>query len=56
MFARDVSDEDWVEIRRLVARYFADRASDGAGAVWEEKGWTDEDAERMLHGHDRRRA
>ncbi len=50
-FSRNVSDEDVLEIRRLLTRYFAEKATQEANRVWDEKGWTDEDAERMLHTH-----
>ena len=51
LFDRGVPDEEWMEIRRLLARYFADKATQAADHVAEEKGWTEEDFERMLHGH-----
>ena len=51
LFAREVPDEDWMEIRRLIARYFADKATHAADTVAEEKGWTEEDFERMLNSH-----
>ncbi len=49
VFSRNVSDEDLLKIRRFLTRYFADKAIQAANKVWDEKGWTDEDAERMLH-------
>jgi len=51
LFDRDVPDEDWLEIRRLIAHYFATKATQAADAVADEKGWTEEDFERMLNGH-----
>lgn len=51
VFSRNVSDEDVIEIRRLLTRYFAEKAIQEANKVWDEKGWTAEDAERMLHEH-----
>ena len=47
----DLPDEDWVEIRRLIARFFAKRATEQADHVAEEEGWTEEDFERMARGH-----
>ena len=47
----DVSDETWQEIRRQIVQVLADRASDLADQIAEEKGWTDEDFERMAHTH-----
>ncbi|MCB9352650.1 MAG: hypothetical protein H6573_34970 [Lewinellaceae bacterium] len=49
LFAQNVGDEDLIAIRRLIARYFAEKAMDLADQAWEEKGWTDEDAARMAH-------
>lgn len=51
VFSRSVSDEDVLEIRRMLTHYFAKKAIQAANKVWDEKGWTDEDAERMLHTH-----
>lgn len=47
----DASDETWVEIRRMIADFFAERATAEANKVAEEKGWTDEDFHRMAHTH-----
>lgn len=49
LFAREVSEEDLRQIRQLLARYFAEKAMDLADEVWEEKQWTDTDAERLAH-------
>ena len=38
LFDRDVPDEEWMEIRRLLARYFADKATQAADHVAQEKG------------------
>ncbi len=51
VFSRNVSEEDLLEIRRLLTLYFADKAIQAADKVWTEKGWTDEDAERLLNTH-----
>jgi len=42
LYAAGVSDEDLKAIQRMLARYFADKASKGAQEVWEEKGYTTE--------------
>jgi len=50
MFERKkVTDEDLVQIKRLIARYFAEKAMDLADKVWEEKGWTEEDSIRLAN-------
>lgn len=48
LFAKEVPEEDLKNIKQLIANYFADKAMDAANKVWDEKGWTAEDAERML--------
>ena len=45
LFAAGVSEEDLKAIQRMIARYFADKASAEARIVWEEKGYT---AEQLL--------
>ena len=47
LFAREVSEEDLLEIKRMLVKFFAEKAMDEADKIWEEKGWTDEDAERL---------
>jgi hypothetical protein len=49
LFAREVSESDLLEIRRLLARFFAEKAMDLADEAWTEKQWTDADAERLAH-------
>ena len=47
----DVSDETWIEIRRIIADFFAVRATTQANKVVEKEGWTDEDFHRLAHSH-----
>ena len=54
LFRRDLPEETLAEIRRAISDILARRVMEEADRVWEEKGWTDEDAERMLHAHYRR--
>ncbi len=51
LFEQEVPEEDWIELRRLIARYFAEKATRQADAVAEEQGWTYDDFKRMLHGN-----
>lgn len=46
VFAMGVSEEEVVEIRRLLARYFMSKAVHEATKVWAEKGYT---AEQLLN-------
>jgi len=53
VFARQVSDQDLLEIRKLIARYFAQKAMDLADQVWEDNKWTEEDEQKFLKEHSR---
>lgn len=39
LYADGISEEDLKAIQRMIARYFADKASEEAQEVWEEKGY-----------------
>ena len=47
----EATEETWTEISRLIANFFAERATEKANKVAEEKGWTDEDFHRMANTH-----
>ncbi len=47
-FSHQLSDTDIVELRRVLALFFAQRAIQQANKVWDEKEWTNEDVDRML--------
>lgn len=53
LFSRDMEDNDLIEIKRLIVRYLADKVTRMADEVWEEKGWTNDDMQRLLHTHKR---
>ncbi len=50
LFRLDLPEEDLIEIQRLLARYFADKASDEMDRLWDEKGWSDETMDEWLAG------
>ena len=50
LFRLDLPEEDLIEIQRLLARYFADKASDEMDRLWDEKGWSDETMDEWLTG------
>lgn len=54
LYARQVSEHDLLEIKKLLAKYFAQKAMDLADQAWDEKGWTSEDEEKFLNEHLRR--
>ena len=51
LFSREVSNEDMLEIKRMITRYFAKKVNTLADEVWEEKGWTQDDMERLSQTH-----
>jgi len=48
-FNVDLPENELIEFKNMLANYFAQRAIKGANKVWDEKGWTKEDADRMLN-------
>ncbi len=50
LFSLDLSEDQLLEIKRLIANYFAEKASDEMDKLWEERGWTDETMEEWLKG------
>ena len=53
LFTRELNDQDLLEIKRLIVRYLAQKATKLADEVWDKKGWTNEDMEKFLQLHER---
>ena len=53
LYGNGVSDESLREIKEILAKYFADKATDAMDKVWEEKNLTEEDMNRPTNEHDR---
>lgn len=53
VFAREIPEKDLLEIRQLLAQYFAEKAMDLADEAWEQQGYTEEEEARFLEGHER---
>jgi hypothetical protein len=51
LFSQDISEEDLLEVRRFLARMFAEKAMDAADEVWEKEGWDDAYAEKLSRQH-----
>ena len=51
LFDRDLPEEDWKKLRKVIADFFATRSIEEADKAWDEKGLTDEDSKRILHSH-----
>lgn len=56
LYSRDLPEEELIEIKQLLATYFAEKLRRHADQVWEEKGWTDDTMEEFLHTKMRKRS
>lgn len=53
LFSRELDEKDLVEIKRLIVRYLAEKATRLADEAWERKGWSNKDMDNLLNTHDR---
>lgn len=48
LYSTNLSDEDLKELKYQLAKFYAKKAMDMADKVWDEKGYTNEDMDRLL--------
>lgn len=53
LFSRKVDNDDLLEIKRLIVKYFGDKAIKQADEVWENGKWDNEKIDELRHLHDR---
>ena len=53
-YTRQISDDDILAIRKMLANYFAQKAMDLAGNVWDNNNWTSEDTQQLSAEHHRK--
>jgi hypothetical protein len=53
IFSRNISDEQLLEIKGILSRYFADKASDEFEKLAEQRGWTAETYQQWANEHNR---
>ena len=53
LYANDLPDEQIIEIRQLLARYFVQKATEAMDAVWDEKGLTEQTMIDWTNEHNR---
>ena len=53
LYGNGVSEENLREIKMILAKYFADKATDEMDKVWEEKNLTEQDMTRWTNEHNR---
>ncbi|MDQ3636247.1 MAG: hypothetical protein M3405_17360 [Acidobacteriota bacterium] len=53
LYGNGVSDESLFEIKHLLAKYFAEKASDEMDKIWEERNLTEKDMLDWTNEHNR---
>ena len=48
LYSTDLSENDLKELKSLLAQFYAKKSIEEADKVWEEKGYTAEDMDRLL--------
>ncbi|MEZ4931611.1 MAG: hypothetical protein R2788_05715 [Saprospiraceae bacterium] len=56
LYANNVSEKQLLEIRLLLANYFADKATEAMDKVWDEKKLTAQDMINWTNEHNRSKA
>jgi hypothetical protein len=49
LFSTNLSDSELIELKDLLARFYANKATAKADAIWDEKGLSDQDMEKWLN-------
>lgn len=52
LYHHGISDEQLRDIRKLLADYFFEQATNEADRLWEERSWTEETMDTWLSGED----
>jgi predicted transcriptional regulator len=50
MFAYDLPEEEWVDLQKMLARFFAQRVKQRTAKIWEERGYTNQTMDNWLNG------
>lgn len=51
LFGSNLSDADLSDLKKLLSRFFAEKAIAAADEVWDKKGLTNDDMDRLLGEH-----
>ena len=51
LFSDDLSDRELLELKQVLAAWKLRKATEAANEVWDKKGWSEEDAKRLLSTH-----
>lgn len=53
LFSFDTSEEELADIKRILAKYYAKKATEEMDRLWDQKQWTSETMDEWLHEHKR---
>ncbi len=51
LYSYELPESQLIEIKNILAKYFADKASDEMDRLWGENGWTDQTMEDWSNEH-----
>jgi hypothetical protein len=49
LFRTNMSEQELLELKDLLAKFYADKATQRANQIWDEKGLTNEDMDKWLN-------
>lgn len=49
LFSKEMDEKDLYELKSLLGKFYAKKASDFADKLWEERGYTQADMDKWLH-------
>lgn len=55
-FSHNLNEKDLMDLRKMLADFFAEKAIAEANKAWDEKGWTNKDVDRLLNTKLRKRS
>ncbi len=50
IYSFGITDEQLLEVKDVLSRYFADKATEEMDRLWDEKGWTNDTMDEWLKG------
>jgi hypothetical protein len=56
LYSNNVPDKQLHELKLLIAKYFAEKATEAMDIVWEEKQLTEDEMKKWSHEHNRRKS
>lgn len=51
LFSRDLSETDLIDLKRLIVRFLAEKATRLADEIIDQKEWSDDDINKLAHTH-----